>query len=367
MKVIKSGARYSAIVGISENLKKLSIETGREYLFLNRGVNSVCNINLNDVVKEIDFNTDKMQVYPPTIGMPELREAINHIYFGGRSSPENILMVAGSTCGLDVSFQSVELEKIYLPSFFWGTYVQIMAVRNIEYDIYEDLTELISNKEKFRNSGVIICDPNNPLGSKYDDSKLLETIQVLNDNGTIVFIDSPYRRVFYDESDTFYRELLPLENVIIIESFSKSVGLSGQRIGFIHSTNEELNSEMLIKVLYASTGINAFSQILIHKLLTTDTGRKAVNEFREITVNDIQLNIKLMEEKGLLAKEFYTDTKPVGIFVIINRSEEELLEKNIGSVSLSYFTKHRKEEAKKYARICASVPHGRFQSFMERL
>ena len=54
-------------------------------------------------------------------------------------------------------------------------------------------------------------------------------------------------------------------------------------------------------------------------------------------------------------------SEPMGIFVIVNKSEEELLEKRIGSVSLSYFTRDKKEEAAKYARICVSVPPEKFK------
>ena len=57
MRIIESGAAYSAIVGISEKLQKLQAETGKEYLFLNRGVNAVCPIDLTDVIPHIDFNS----------------------------------------------------------------------------------------------------------------------------------------------------------------------------------------------------------------------------------------------------------------------------------------------------------------------
>ncbi len=49
--------------------------------------------------------------------------------------------------------------------------------------------------------------------------------------------------------------------------------------------------------------------------------------------------------------------------MIVNKSEEELLEKRIGSVSLSYFTKTKKDEAAKYARICVSVSPEKLESY----
>lgn len=363
MKIIKSNAIFSAIIGIGGKLKKLSKETGKEYLFLNRGVNSVCNIDLREVVKTIDFNSDDIQVYPLIKGRIDLREAINNVYFGGKSTIENISITGGGMSGLDIAFQTLNIENIYLSSFYWGPYFQIMTIRKIQNEVYENFEELHNNLDKLKNSAVVICDPNNPLGDKYDDVKLFELIKLLNNNGTIVIIDSPYRRVFYDDTDTFYQDLLKLKNVIIVESFSKSVGLSGQRIGFVHTTNEEFNTEFNLRAMYVTNGINAFSQILIQKLLTTQAGIKAVNEFKKKTVNDIQLNINYLEDNNLLAKEFYSETKPIGIFVIVNKSEEELLKHQIGSVSLSYFTRTKKEDAKKYARICVSIPHKKFKEF----
>ena len=119
--------------------------------------------------------------------------------------------------------------------------------------------------------------------------------------------------------------------------------------------------------MFATNGINAFAQILVHKLLTSPEGIKAANEFKKKTVNDIQLNIKYLEENNILAKQFYEDTKPIGIFVIVNKSEKELLDNYIGSVSLSYFTRTQKEEANKYARICVSVPYEQFKKFFDRI
>jgi len=66
---------------------------------------------------------------------------------------------------------------------------------------------------------------------------------------------------------------------------------------------------------------------------------KAIDNFRERTRNDIAENIEYLEKTGLLAKEFYVDSKPVGIFAIVNKSEDELLDYYIGSVTLSFFTR----------------------------
>lgn len=365
MKIRKSGATLSKIVQIGERLKELTKETGQEYLPLNRGVNAVVNIDLTDVVKEIDFNGNELQTYPPGPGFPALRRAINDEYFCGKSSADNILITAGGMNAIDLLIQSLDIPKLYLPTYYWGCYFHLLNIRGIANAEYSAQSELDGMIETLKGNGVLICDPGNPLGEKYDDEAQFRLIKKLNDAGVVVLFDSPYRRIFFDRSDTYYCRLMELENVIITESFSKSVGLSGQRLGFIHTTNKELHDEMEVRLMYNTNGVNAFAQLLVLNLLTSPAGIKAAAEFKHKTATDIAKNIQYLKDRGLLADEFYKESLPKGIFVIVNKTEAELLEYRIGSVSLSFFTKSQKETAARYARICVSVAHDRFVKFFD--
>lgn len=367
MKINKSGAKLSAIVSIGDKLRQLSKDTGKQHLLLNRGVPSVVNIDLSEVVKLIDFNSPELQTYPPAQGRLDLRQAINEEFFGGKSDAAKIFLTGGGMSALDLAFQTVDVEKIVLPVYYWGAYFHIMTIRQMQVGEYNSFDDLKSMLPSLKNSAVVIGDPGNPLGEKYDDESLFQLVKMLNDNGTIVFFDSPYRRIFMDSTDTFYQRLLPLENVIVIESFSKSVGLSGQRLGFVHCNNSEFNDEMAVRLMYATNGVNAFSQALVIKLLTTEIGKKAVAQFKAATIVDVKKNIEYLRSKGFLAEEFYKGSTPVGIFAIANMSEEELLKYYIGSVSLSFFTKSRKEEASKYARLCVSVPHAELVRYFDAI
>ncbi len=367
MEVNQSGARFSAIVGIGDKIRKLSEQSGKEYLFLNRGVNAVCNIDLNGVIKQIDFNSSTIQVYPPNSGFPKLKNAINEAYFLGQTQNDNLTISAGGMGGLDLVFQTLQVKKILLPEYYWGAYAHISIIRHVPNETYPNLLAVREVADSLKDTAVIICDPNNPVGNKYDDKEVLETVKILNKNGAVVIFDSPYRRVFYERTDTMFLELSKLENVVIVESFSKSVGLSGQRLAFIHSSNQDFNRELDIRILYANNGINGFAQELVYELLASPEGQKAVNSFREKTVHDIGLNIQFLRKKGLLAESFYTTSDPMGIFVIVNKSEKVLLENYIGSVSLSFFTRDKKEEASGFSRICVSVPHMKFVEFFDRI
>ena len=367
MKVRKTGVALPAIHEMGRKIQQMSEQSGQEYLFLQRGINSVVHIDLREVVKTIDFNSYELQAYPPSSGRTELRKAINSEYFGDKTEIECISICGGGMPGIDNAFQIVDVRKIYLPVYHWGNYHNAMKIRNIEYGEYETFGDLEKLMPELVDCAVLLGDPGNPFGNKYDDDEIFAIIKKMNDNGTIVFYDSPYRRVFYNGEDTFYQRLLDLENVVILDSFSKSLGLSGQRLGFVHSKNAEFNHEMAVRLAFATNGTNAFSQILIEKLITTPEGKKAVTDFKTITVAEIAKNIKYLDEAGLIAKELYKGCTPTGIFAIINVTEEELLANRIGSISLAKFTLSRKEEAAKYSRVCVSIPHKKFVEFFERL
>jgi aspartate aminotransferase len=375
MEIKKSGATFSSIVGIGAKVKKLSEETGVEYLFLNRGVNAVCSIDLTEVVKLIDFNSVRIQVYPPNTGTVELRTAINEEYFAGKSAIGNISITPGGMPAIDLPVQILNLDTVYFSKFFWGSYAKLCTIRGVKSDTYEDLGSFVKFVKELRSTetvtpkkfAVLLCDPNNPIGDKMDDAEMMGHVEALNSMGVIVIFDSPYRRIFNDSSDTFFQQLYELENVIIAESFSKAMGLSGQRIGFIHSRNKEFNDELNIRILYAFNGVNAFAQELVWKLLTSPEGKKAVNDFKKKTVEDIGKNIKYLHDNNLLVEKLYAHSKPVGIFSVVNISEEELLKNRIGSVSMVYFTNNKNEEAKATSRICVSAPHEKFKLYFDKL
>lgn len=367
MNINKSGATFSSIVGIGAKVQQLSRETGREYLFLNRGINAVCTIDLSGVLQHVDVNSTRVQVYPPNKGLPELRQAINDEYFAGQSNIENIAITSGGMAALDLVVQTLQLDKLLYAQYFWGSYAKLATIRGIANESYESLEHLVEqySEQRAENIAVLVCDPNNPVGNKMDDEELFDAIRRLNDAGAVVIFDSPYRRLFCDNEDTFFQRLLALDNVIITESFSKSFGLSGQRLGFVHCTNSAFQEELNIRLLYSANGVNAFAQALVHALITTPEGKRAAAEFKRETVADIGKNIAYLQQHHLLVDDLYANTAPVGIFAVVKISEEELLQHRIGSVGMKYFTHNKTQATLETARICVSVPHAKFVQFFD--
>lgn len=363
----KSQAIFSPIVKIGEDIRKVSKKTGKEFLLLNRGITAVTPIDLSQVIPLIDFNSNEIQVYPPVRGSISLKKAINQSYFNNEAELNQILITGGGMMGLDLLFQTVDVKRIYLPLFFWGSYNQILTIRGKTAYYYESYEAIEQNIDKYPPSVFVICDPNNPIGDKYDDEKLFQLIKKINDTGHIVIWDSPYRMLFCDETDSYFNRLFQLKNVIINESFSKSLGLSGQRLGFVANKNPDFMEELSTRLMYATNGINGFAQKLVELLLTSSEGKKVVKTFKTKTVKNIRENINFLKKNKLLATEFYNHSTPTGIFVIVNKTQEQLMEHYIGSVSLGYFTKQKSKQDNRFARINVAVPSAQFSHFFKSL
>lgn len=363
MKINKSGVSFSSIVGIGEKISKLKIETKEEWLELNRGVNSVTNIDISEIYKNINFNSKEYQLYAPNTGLKSLKENINREYFSNQSSIDNIFVSPGGMPSLDLVMQILQVDNIYFPQFYWGSYSKIATIRNKSFSFYENLDSLL-DKDLDDSSCIFICDPSNPTGLKLDDDYLLKMIKKLSNKGCTIVFDSPYRKLFYD--DSFFKSLID-DNVIIIESFSKWLGLPGARLGFIHSLNRDFNDELNIRLLYEFNGVSSPSQILINELLSTDIGKISIQNFQKETTENIKCNIEYLNKNNLLVNDIYKGNLPIGIFAIINKTEEFLFKNKIGSVGLDKFVIDNKEKWKQYSRICVSVNHDSFIRFIKNV
>jgi len=365
MKIVKSGATPSTIVELAKSIKRRSVDEGVAYLHLERGVHGVCPIDLQSILPFIDVNAPVLQTYPPSSGQESLKTAINRAYFGGQAQAGRIFVTPGSSMGLDLVFQTLDVDRVFLPEYHWGTYRKLLQIRRREPGYYASLEDLHNHPEHYAGTAVVLCDPNNPIGDLQPDRMIRETAERLGRADAAVIMDCPYRRVFFEDDDDFYRDLADLPNVIIVESFSKSLGLSGLRIGFVHASDADFGAEFSLRLALPTNGVDNFAQFAVEKLLAHPAGIEAARRFKTSTVADIGRNIAYLEAKGLLAGEFYTRSRCVGIFAVANRTADDLLAHRIGSISLAFFTATQKETAARFARINVSVPHHAFRTYFD--
>lgn len=200
--------------------------------------------------------------YMNNAGFEDVREAIAlslNQRFGTNFHQNNILMTVGAASGMNVILKTLLNPKdqviVFAPYFLeYNAYVrnydgQLVIVPPNTKDFQPDLQEFekrITEKTK----AVIINTPNNPTGVVYSKETLEKIGGILKKkqeeySSTIVLIsDEPYRELAYDGV------LVPFvtkfyENTVVCYSYSKSLSLPGERIGYLLIPDELTDSSQV--------------------------------------------------------------------------------------------------------------------------
>ena len=200
-----------------------------------------------------------------------IAEHINHQH-GTAFSTQNIVMTCGAAGGLNVILKTLlnpEDEVIVFAPFFseYTNYVQnfdgkLVIVNTDPETFLPDLTALkaaITNKTK----AIILNTPNNPTGVVYPAELLSKMEQVLTEKeqelSTNIYVisDEPYREIVYD-GVTVPFILHYFHNGFIGYSYSKSLSLPGERIGYIVVNNDMDDFSDILSALNVATRILGF-------------------------------------------------------------------------------------------------------------
>ncbi|MDO8685386.1 MAG: pyridoxal phosphate-dependent aminotransferase [Clostridiales bacterium] len=176
----------------------------------------------------------------------KIAEYIN-IKHGTAIPQENIVMTCGAAGALNVVLKSILdpgdevivfspyfVEYLFYIDNHGGKPVVVPTMKDSFLPDFEAFSAAISEKTK----GVIINSPNNPTGVIYNALVLDQIADILGQKeakfGTSIYVisDEPYDRIVYDGIKppcTFNH----IKNSIIVNSFSKSLALPGERIGYI--------------------------------------------------------------------------------------------------------------------------------------
>jgi len=188
--------------------------------------------------------------YMPNTGYPFVRKAVAdslNARFSTTFHADNILMTVGAAGGLNVILKTLlnEGDEVltFAPYFLeYGNYVAnyggiLKAVMTNEETFLPDPEKLAAAVTPMTKA-VIVNTPNNPTGVVYGEEVLRSISAVLESKqkeyGTSIYLisDEPYRELCYDGVDVpwltkYYR------NTIVGYSWSKSLSLPGERIGYL--------------------------------------------------------------------------------------------------------------------------------------
>jgi aspartate aminotransferase len=209
--------------------------------------------------------------YMPNAGFPETREAL-----AGKAGREqgvsidgsHIVMAVGAAGGLNVVFKSILNpgdEVIVSRPYFMeyrsyvgnhgGSLAEVEALQDFNLDL-----EAIKGRLSAKTAAVLINSPHNPTGRVYPSGTIKELARILEEHGKAsgrypyLVSDEPYREIVYDGLMappilSAYRES------IVVSSYSKSLSLPGERIGYIAVGPENSGKEDLVNALIYATRI----------------------------------------------------------------------------------------------------------------
>ena len=265
----KLGSQRSAIRELFEYGKKRAAEVGAENVYdFSLGNPTVpapdC---VNESVRELTHTLDSISLhgYTSAQGDTETRQAIadylNKTY-GTNFKADNFYMTMGAAASLSLCFKALttspEDEFITIAPFFPeyrvfveanGANLVVVPPHTSDFQIdFDALENAISKHTK----GVIINSPNNPSGVVYSEetikklAALLEKKSKENDHPVFIIADEPYREIAYDGVEVPYVTKY-YNNTLVCYSYSKSLSLPGERIGYVLVPDEVTES----KTVYA--------------------------------------------------------------------------------------------------------------------
>lgn len=189
--------------------------------------------------RQLDFN--RGYHYSHSRGLPELREKIAGYYrsrYNTEIQADNIIISAGSKVIIFMCMQAVANpgDQILIHEPAWVSYKEQAhlvgaEVRFIPFDCpCERFGEYFSDRTRM----MVINNPNNPAGRIYTQKELLEIYRQCRARGIYLLVDEAYSDFVLDGSFVSVAKLVPqLDGVIVVNSLSKNMGMSGWRIGYV--------------------------------------------------------------------------------------------------------------------------------------
>ena len=275
-KMVSLVKNSSAIRAMFEEGKILAAKYGAEnvYDFSLGNPNVPAPVQVKEAIIE-ELNKEDPVVlhgYMNNSGYEDVRDAIAQSInkkFDTAFTEKNIIMTVGAAGGLNVILKTLLNpgdEVIAIAPYYgeYNSYVsnydgKIVVVSPNTVDFQPNLEEM-EQKITAKTKAVIINSPNNPTGVVYSEATIMKMADMLRakqkEFGTDIYLisDEPYRELAYDGVEVPYLTKY-YENAIIGYSFSKSLSLPGERIGYLVIPNEVADFEDVLAAANVATRI----------------------------------------------------------------------------------------------------------------
>lgn len=327
----------SAIRMMFEEGKRLAAQYGPEnvYDFSLGNPNVPAPAKLKDAIVDILNEVDPVVVhgYMSNAGFPQVRKAIAdnlNMRYGTAFTENNLIMTVGAGSALNVCLKTLvnpgEEVIVFAPYFLeYGAYVRnydgVLVEVAPDTDTFQlnlsDFEKKLSEKTK----AVIINNPHNPTGVVYREETIRALAEILKEKqkeyGHAIYLlsDEPYRELAFDGA------VVPFvtkyyDNTMVVYSYSKSLSLPGERIGYVVIPDEVEDSADTIAAATIANRIsgcvNAPSLIQLAVARCADA---------EVDLGYYDRNRRTLYEG--LTKLGFTCVKPEGAFYLWLKSPEE--------------------------------------------
>jgi aspartate aminotransferase len=352
-KMIKMTQTNSVIRAMFEEGRRLAALYGSENVFDfslgNPNIPSPDSIREEIINIVNEENPVNLHGYMPNIGFPDVRRIVADSLnerFDTSFDENNIIMSSGAAGGLNVIFKTLLNpgdEIIAISPYFVeyrnyaanydANFVEVPANKQNFQPDPDELKKAVTDKTKI----VILNSPNNPTGVVYTEESIKQIAAVLEEKekelGTSIYIvsDEPYRELVFDNFTVPFLTKY-YKNTIICYSWSKSLSLPGQRIGYILIPSEIDDYKIIFEAAGIATRIlgfvNASSLIqkVVGRCLNESTDIQAYDTNRKLLYNGlIELGFEPIYPQGAFYlwiktpcsdKDFVTAAKKYNILLV---------------------------------------------------
>ena len=348
-------ANSSAIRAMFEEGNRMAKEFGKEnvYDFSLGNPNVPAPQAVKKAIAELLEDEDPLVLHGYTnsnAGYEEVRDCVAKSLnerFGTAFSAKNILMTVGAAGGLNVILKALLNpgdEVITFAPYFgeYRSYVDnydgvLVEVSPNTVDFQPKLDEF-EEKITEKTKAVIVNTPNNPTGVVYSEDTIKKLAEILEkkqaEYQTEIYLisDEPYRELAYDGVEVPYLTKY-YANTIVGYSYSKSLSLPGERIGYLVIPDEVKDSETLISAANVANRILGFvnaptlQQKVVEKCIAEKTDISFYDRNRETLYNGLrELGYECIKPQGAFylfvkspvadEKEFVAKAKEYHILIV---------------------------------------------------
>jgi len=252
--------------------------------------------------------------YSSNFGLDELRSLIAE---RNGVEPDNVMLTAGGSEALiSVSLSFIEKgSKVIIPTpnfLSYFTYSKLCEGETVQIKTHNDNFEINTDKlnEKMSKevSIIFINYPNNPTGVVMKNNALREIADIASEYNAILISDEIYNSIYYDRKPDSLASA-GYDNTIIVNGFSKSLAMTGWRVGYIIANERYLES--ILKV-HQVNGVCApsFTQKAIADIMKDGKDKEITAEMVKEFRKRRDFVLKRLKDIGL------NTVKPEGAFYV---------------------------------------------------